>query len=620
MHKQLAVVIDASGSMYHPAGNGSSKDKIVEATESVQYMIDEIQNTATFSNPWAVSFWYFANQTKGITGQSMFPIPGGNTQIYKDLVAFIEDQAAVNNAAGNLTDIFHAVRTVADFMIANSPTGFPAVFRKKIVLFTDGNQTVKHDDRLTRSGYEFEQGISFATLLAGNGIALNAQGIGSDLLNYTLTDLVAQAEPFGSSSKVISTTPQYAADTSAALMTNSMKVVNNNGILPLRPVTRAPDKLLWEQFSIPIRELDANGESTGKRVNHEDFEVDVDDITRELLLGLTWHHPGQPAIEARSPSGILFRDGQNGAFEIGVGWMTALHVPTPEAGTWRVRVQGDPHYRPLRMNLMARSVCPDFDIKIDVDPFRLEPQAVSVVTATPFFEEKPAVGEFEALLSDFRGRSWPMKPQQNGSLIAEAKFEALGQTPLRVELKGKICDGRAVDRLEFSSVQVGRPRDPRLTVEPDQLQQGQRCKIEVTIEDAEFSAATQIRFGTGIDVKRFTVLSPLAAVAEILVSKDATPGAREVLTFFPDAETFTGIIIEGASPDIPCTLGGSITKLCFNARGRLVAVILNEEREISIDRHDSRLQALLEEARDEHRAVTILIDEQGRLHKLTVGE
>ena len=620
MHKQLAVVIDASGSMFHPAGSGSSKDKIVEATESVQYMIDEIQNTATSSHPWAVSFWYFATQTKGITGQGEFPIAGGNTAIYKNLIDFIENQAAVNDAAGNLTDIFHAVRTVADFMVTNPPSGFPAVFRKKIVLFTDGNQTVKHDDSLTRGGYEFEQGISFAALLAGNGIALNAQGIGSDLLNYTLTDLVAQAEPFGSSSKVISTTPQYAADTSAALMTNSMKVVNNNGILPLRPVTRTPDKLLWEQFSLPTRALDANGEPTDKRVNCEEFEVDVDEITRELLLGLTWHHPGQPTIEARAPSGTLFRDGLNGAFEIAAGWMTALHVPTPEAGTWRVRVQGDPHYRPLRMNLMARSVCPEFDIRIEVDPFQLEPPAVSVVTATPLFEGKPAKGDFKALLSDFAGRTWPMEPQKNGSLTAKADFEARGQAPLRVELEGKIADGRAVDRLEFSSVQVGRPRDPRLMVDPDRFRRGQRYEVEVAIEDAEFSAATQIRFGAGIEVKRFTVLSQLAAVAEVVVAESATPGAREVLSFQPDAQTLTGITIEGEYPRIPPSFTGIISGLCFDTRGRLAAVILGEDREIVVDRGSGRLQSLLEEARDEHREVTILVDEQGRLSRLTVGE
>lgn len=620
MAKQLAIVIDASGSMFHPAGGGSSKDKIVEASESVQYIIDEIQNTASVGDPWAVSFWYFASTTSGLIGQGNFPL-AGSTVLYKTLVAdTIEDQSITQAVVGNLTDIFHAVRTVADFMVANPPGGFPTVYKKKIVLFTDGNQTVQHDGLLTRAGYESDEGVTFAALLAGNGIALNAQGIGSDLLNATLTDLVTQADPFGSSSKVISTTPQYMADTSAALMTNSMKVVNNNGILPLRPVTRPPDKLLWEQFSLPALELDASGEPTGKRINYEDFEVDVDEISRELLLGLTWHHPGQPSLEARAPSGTVFRDGLNGAFEIGVGWMTALHVPSPEAGTWRVRVAGDPQHRPLRMNLMARSVCPEFDIRLQVDPFQLQPSGTSLVTATPLFNGKTAEGKFEAVLSDFTGRSWRMKAQKDGSLVAKPDFPTPGLAPLRVELKGKLEGKRKVERLEFTSVQVGRPRDPRLTVDPDRFQAGRRYKVEVAIADAAFSAATQIRFGAGIEVKGFKVLSALAAVAEIAVAADAVPGAREVLTYQPEAQTLSGIEIEAAPGGVKPGFTGFVHALRFDARGRLIAVVLQPGREIPVARHAGRLQLLLEEARDDNREVAIQVDDKGSLHEVTVGE
>ena len=620
MAKQLAIIIDASGSMFHPAGGGSSKDKIIEASESVQYIIDEIQNTAALSDPWAVSFWYFANTTSGLIGQGNFPL-AGSTTLYKTVVAnTLEDQSITQGSVGNLTDIFHAVRTVAEFMVATPPGGFPAVYKKKILLFTDGNQTIEHDGLLTRAGYESDEGVSFATLLAGNGIALNAQGIGSDLLNATLTDLVAQAEPFGSTSKVLSTTPGYAADTSAALMTNSMNVVNNNGILPLRPVTRPPIKLLWEPFSLPALEFDASGEPTGKRVNHEDFEVDVDEISRELLLGLTWHHPGQPSLEARAPSGTLFRDGLNGAFEIGVGWMTALHIPTPEAGTWRVRVTGDRHHRPLRMNLMARSVCPEFDIHLQVDPFLLQPLDSSIVTATPLFEGKTAEGKFEAVLSDFTGRSWRMKAQSDGTFVAKPDFPQPGLAPLRVELKGKLEGKRKVERMEFATVQVGRPHDPRLSVEPDRFQAGRRYAVDVTITDATFSAATQIRFGAGIEVKGFTVLSALAAVAEITVAADAVPGSREVVTYQPGAETMTGIEIEAAPGAGKPQFAGFVSALRFDARGRLIAVVLDSEREILVARHAARLQLLLEEARDGSREVWIQVDDQGTLHEVTVGE
>ena len=167
MAKQLAIIIDASGSMFHPAGGGSSKEKIIEASESVQYVIDEIQNTAAVSDPWAVSFWYFANTTSGLIGQGNFPL-AGDTTLYKTAVAnTIEDQSITQAAVGNLTDIFHAVRTVADFMVANPPSGFPAVYKKKIVLFTDGNQTVEHDGLLTRSGYETELGVDISDAVPG---------------------------------------------------------------------------------------------------------------------------------------------------------------------------------------------------------------------------------------------------------------------------------------------------------------------------------------------------------------------------------------------------------------------------------------------------------------------
>lgn len=619
MAKQLAIVIDASGSMYHSAGNGSSLDKIVEASQSVQYIIDEIQNkTTTDGDTWAVSLWYFATQTSSLFAQVNFPV--GSTVGLKTLVTLIENEVVVQGAVGHMTDIFRAVRTVADYMVANPPLLFPPGYSKKIVLFTDGNQTIEHSGLLTQNGYEAEQGVDFATLLNGNDIALNAQGIGSDLLNMTLTDLVAEALPAGSTVKTISATPQYAADTSAALMTNSMKVVNNNGILPLRPLTRPPSRLLWEQFSLPAL-VPEGADGRTRRSNDELFEVDVDDITQELLLGLTWHHPGRPSIEARSPSGTSYRNGLNGAFEIGVGWMTALHVPAPESGTWRVHVSGDPQFRPLRMNLMARSVCPEFDLLLRVDPFLLKPHDTSIVTALPMYKGNIAEGKFQAVLSDFTGRSWPMALQSDGTLAAKTDFPVPGRAPLRVELNGLLEGRRKVERMEFTSVQVGRPHEARLAVNPDRYRPGQRYTVNVTISDAAFTAATQISFGTGIDVRRFRVLTPIAAIAEIIVAGNAFPGTREVLTFQPDAETLGGIVVEGQQAgDGKRPMTGFIKALRFDARGRLVAALLDADRELAVPRHDERLQHLLEKARDTNAAVEITLDEQGGLASITVGE
>ncbi len=165
---------------------------------------------------------------------------------------------------------------------------------------------------------------------------------------------------------------------------------------------------------------------------------------------------------------------------------------------------------------------------------------------------------------------------------------------------------------------MGRPRDPRLSVDPNRFRPGRRYKVEVQITDATFTAATQIRFGTGIEVKGFTVHTPLAALAEIAVDADAAPGAREVLTFQPDAGTLTGIVIEEPT-GVPPLFTGFVRALCFDAGGHLVSVLLDQDREIPVAGHGGRLQLLLAQARDDNREVAILLDERGRLNRVTVG-
>ncbi len=75
MRKQLAIVIDTSGSMYHPAGADSSHDKIQEASDSVQFVLEEIKNRVRNTHPgdeWAVSLWRFASTFQGLVGQTLF--------------------------------------------------------------------------------------------------------------------------------------------------------------------------------------------------------------------------------------------------------------------------------------------------------------------------------------------------------------------------------------------------------------------------------------------------------------------------------------------------------------------------------------------------------------------
>ena len=121
MRKQMAIVIDASGSMFHPAGNDCAHDKIVEASESAKWMLEEIkshvQNTG---DEWAVSLWYFASTFSGLVGQTMFDstIQDFTVNVMKNVVTAVESQSSTQSAVGNLTDIFGAIRQTSDWMEA----------------------------------------------------------------------------------------------------------------------------------------------------------------------------------------------------------------------------------------------------------------------------------------------------------------------------------------------------------------------------------------------------------------------------------------------------------------------------------------------------------------------
>lgn len=628
MPKQLAILLDASGSMFHPAGGGSDLDKIVEASQSAQYVIDEIVNKVAADNDrWAVSIWRFANTTSGLTGQTIFDpgISEFTVNTVKDLIAVIENQASNQSTVGNMTDIFNAVRTVAEYMAANTPSVSdvgPGPLKRKLLLFTDGNQTIEYAGGLSKIDYEFDQGVDFADILAGNDIALNAQGIGSDLLNYTLTTLFDDAEAFGSSVKVISTTPGYEADVAPALMTNSMKIVNNNGILALRPKGEAGAGLLWEQFALPHIELDPQTSTvalpTAVRRNYKEFEVECDAISKELLLGITWHHPGHASVQATSPSGTLYENGSNGAFTIEHGRLATLHVPNPEPGLWTVRVQGDPRFRPMRLNLLARGINPLFQLQVAANPQQLEQAGSVEISATPYWDAKPADGHFKVIATSFAGDSIELQRQADGRYAGTANLTHAGLMPWRIKLQGKLQSGESVHRIEFTAVQVGRPKDPRIQVTPNQYLVGNRYTVDVKLSDAEFNRLTQIRFGNGIEVKRFLVQNADSAQAIIEVAKDAIPGQREVITYNPNAETSTGVIILPGQqePGIPA---GFIEALKFNAAGQLVGIILDNGKHIKVDSHCDRLQCLLERARDSCQSVTVEVDGEGRLTCVIVG-
>jgi len=627
MRKQIAFVIDTSGSMYHPAANDCVHDKVVEASESAQWILDEIKNHVRSSgDEWAVSIWRFASTFQGLVGQTMFDptIQDFTVDVMKNVVAAIEDQSSNQSSVGNMTDIFGAVRQASDWM-ENLPVAWPsfpsngAPDKRTIYLFTDGSQTIQHNGSTSRSGYEAAEGVTFQNLLNGRGITLNAQGIGSDLLLSTLTDLAAQAAP-GSSTKVIADTGGYSADCSAALMTNALKAVNDNGVLELRPASGTPSGLLWEQFSLPVRHPDPPQGSDDVRdrlVNHADFEVDVDGVSRELVLGLTWHQPGKPSIEATSPSGNVFKDGVGSAFIIQQGWMQALHVPSPEAGTWQARVSGDKKLAPVRMNFMARGINPKFKLWASAEPWTLAKPGRATIVARPRLDDKAATGTLKATATILGGPTTTLKRQRDGSYRGPVTIKQKGVTLIRVEVRGKLKSKASVHRFEYVTVQLGRPMDPRLRVRPDSYEQGGRYDVHIELDDAQFNGASSVKFGAGIKVDDFRVLSGSVASAKIRVSGDAAPGPREVVSLNPAAETYSGVTVverEGKSKGV----SGRIRCLQFDRIGQLTAISLHNGTEVAVTVFDPRLQAVLENARDENRVVHVHVAGDGSLRAVDV--
>ena len=357
MSKQIAVLLDNSGSMWEPVGGANVFTKIQEASRGSQFFIQNLIDHLS-ANPgaqFAVSVHRFANTYQVLPGGGQ--VDSGNPNLttaltnMKNSIPAIENAAATQAAIGFMTDLYDGVRRTADFLTsgANQPS-FGAPTSRVIVLFTDGIQTIPHGGGLTMASYQGEQGVTFSNLLNGQQIRLIAWGVGSNALGLVLDELKNQAFPGAtnpvSTSKVLfpfGATP--GCDTT--IMNAAFAVVDNNGILPLNPVGEPPSGLLWEQFSLPYWVVtDGAGPSIAshvsrQRVNYRDFEALVDGSTRELILGLTWHAPGIASLQATSPSGAVFAPGTGGTRSLPGPNRFAFKIQNPEEGTWLVRVFGD---------------------------------------------------------------------------------------------------------------------------------------------------------------------------------------------------------------------------------------------------------------------------------------
>jgi len=265
---------------------------------------------------------------------------------------------------------------------------------------------------------------------------------------------------------------------------------------------------------------------------------------------------------------------------------------------------------------MARGVHREFSLQVDSEPFQIMKPGSVKVTAWPRLDGKPAKGRLTATALVLGGDSYDLERQGNGSFVGPAKITRPGMTPIRVEVQGKLEKAESVRRIEFTAALLGRADDPRFTLSPDTYEQGGAYAVDFHLQDAQFGHATQIRFGEGIDVTGFQVLSDSEARAAIRVAPDAFVGARVPVTFAPEAESLGAVqVVESRGGGGP---SGRVCCLRFDAAGKLVAVVLCDGREVCVTIHDGRIQRILEAARDQNLSVSISVDGRGCLTGVTI--
>ena len=621
MSKQVALLIDNSGSMFAPVGGANPNNKINEAAEGARQFITNLIDrlTSVPGSEFALSVHRFASSYQLLPGGAQVSSGGSFAAALTTMrgqIAQIENEAASQAAIGSMTDLYDAVRRTSDYMVANNPT-FGAPDSRVLVLFSDGIQTIEHGGGLTQSNYEAATGVTFANLLNGRGIKFVGWGVGTDALGTVLSALVADAVMPGSSSKVLF--PFNSMPNCATTIINAAHaIVDDNGILPLRPTFRAPSGLMWEQFSLP-RPAPTPGILTHVPLtNSATFETDVDGITSELILSLVGFRPGRPSLIATAPSGAVFTEGSAQTRSLVSPTVHTLKIENPEHGTWRVLVQGTPGNEPSTYDLMARGVSRKFTLQAHAVPEQLAAAGKVKVVAFPLLDGKATKGKLKVTARALGGAVVGLDAQADGSFSDSVTVANPGRNPIRVEVKGTLENGASIDRVEYAVVQVGPALDPRFEITPNSYEQGGSYTVNLRLHDGEFSGDSSLRVGTGIAVTRFQVQSAHLAVADIEVATDAFLGTREAVLFAPMAESIGVVtVVAGRGGHGHETPGsghhqGRICCLRFDARGRLIGVVLCDGPTLCVH-HDDRVQRLLEYARDHDLSVTIHVDQKGCL-------
>jgi hypothetical protein len=286
-------------------------------------------------------------------------------------------------------------------------------------------------------------------------------------------------------------------------------------------------------------------------------------------------------------------------------------IPNPEEGTWLVRVFGDGQQLPMTLDLMARGVFKEFNLGVSTEPFQLLESGKVVLTARPSVAGKPARGRLRVTAHVFGGATATLEPNDDGSFSGPVEISRPGINPIRIEVAGTLDDNRTIRRFEFTEALLGQAADPRFTVTPNTFEQGQAYTVELNLQDASFKGSTQVLFGSGIQTVSFERLNATVARAQIQVTPDAFVGAREAVSYNPNAESVGAVYVVEAKDRGVHT--GYVCCLRFDAAGKLVGVVLCDGTDICVRLHSKRLQKLLEIARENNLSVKITVDKHGCL-------
>lgn len=633
MSKSIALLLDNSGSMFSPVDGVGTNDKIFETSEGAQLFIANMISTISPGDQFAFSVHRFAQTYELFGAQVDTDDPGFAAALttMEGTIPGIEDQAASQAAVGNLTDLYDAVRQTADYLLANPPA-FGVADGIYILFFGDGIQTVLYGGGNDRLSYEAATGVNFSALLNGNDIRLRAWGIGSNALPAVLRDLTDQAfQPSGATESVLALPGSYTkvlfpvseggtfANCTTVIASTATTLVDDNGILPLQPVDGLSLGLLWEECNVPFVTKTSTVPTTGvalQRVNHCDFEVLVDGCTRVLILGLVSHSVGTPSLQATSPGGTIFTPATPGTHTVAVETATLFKIPNPEEGTWLVRVFGDDQQLPMMLNVFARGVFKEFNLGVHAEPFQIFEPGEVVITATPSVAGEPVGHGLRVTAHVFGGASATLEHNDDGSFSGPIEITRPGINPIRVEVTGHLHEDdhhevKSIHRFEFTECLLGLATDPRFTVNPNTYEQGRSYTVELNLQDARFLRSTQYFSGSGIQTTGFEMLNATVARAHIQVAPDAFVGAREAVTYHPNAESIGAVFVVEAKDR--GTITGRICCLRFDAAGNLVGIVLCDGTEICVRLHDDRIQKLLEIARKRNLSVKIYLDSQGCL-------